>query len=72
GTLGNRALTTSETLGLTQATAVSALAPAASLDVGAGVTVTSHGPWAVRLAYGGAFGGPTYLNTFNLLGRYRF
>ncbi|MHB8414230.1 MAG: hypothetical protein ACYDB1_02400 [Acidiferrobacteraceae bacterium] len=72
GTLGNRALTTSETLGLTQATTVSAIAPAASLDVGAGVTVTSHGPWAVRLAYGGAFGGPTYLNTFNLLGRYRF
>jgi hypothetical protein len=72
GTLGNRALTTTETLGLTQATAVSEIAPAASLDVGAGVTVTGHGPWAARLAYDGTFGGPTYLNTFNLLGRYRF
>ncbi len=72
GTAGNRTLTTTETLGVTNTTAVGQIAPAASLDVGAGVTVTSDGPWAARLAYAGQFAGTTYLNTFDLLGRYRF
>ena len=72
GIAGNRTLTTTETLGVTNVNATSQMAPAASLDVGMGVTVTSHGPWAARLAYTGQFAGPTHLNSFDLLGRYRF
>ncbi len=72
GTARNRTLTTTETIGVTNVSAVGQIAPAASLDVGVGVTVTSHGPWAARLAYTGQFAGPTHLNGFDLLGRYRF
>ncbi|MHB1672033.1 MAG: autotransporter domain-containing protein, partial [Acidiferrobacter sp.] len=72
GTAGNRTLTTTETIGVTNVNATSQMAPAASLDVGVGVTVTSHGPWAARLAYAGQFAGSTHLNSFDLLGRYRF
>ncbi|MDA8119043.1 MAG: autotransporter outer membrane beta-barrel domain-containing protein [Gammaproteobacteria bacterium] len=72
GTAGNRTLTTTEAIGVTNVSAVGQIAPAASFDIGAGVTVTSHGPWAARLAYTEQFAGPTHLNSFTLLGRYRF
>ncbi|MHB1566690.1 MAG: autotransporter domain-containing protein [Acidiferrobacter sp.] len=72
GTAGNRTLTTTEAIGVTNVSAVGQIAPAASFDVGAGITVTRHGPWAARLAYTGEFAGPTHLNSLTLLGRYRF
>jgi hypothetical protein len=73
GNAGNRHSAVLQTLlglGGTTNVARSLVTPAGSLDVGAGLTVHSTGPWTIKIAYQGQFAGDTHLNSFDLVGNY--
>lgn len=69
---GNRNLSTTETVGLSSTTAPSVIAPANSLDIGAGLTLKGHGPWTAKLAYSGQFAQGFQTHTFDVMAHYRF
>ncbi|MBE7564380.1 autotransporter-associated beta strand repeat-containing protein [Acidithiobacillus sp. HP-6] len=72
GTAGNRHNANIETLGLTTSTEIGQIAPADSLDTGAGLTIKGKGPWTAKVAYVGQFAGNTHFNTFDLTANYRW
>lgn len=72
GYAGNRNLSTTETVGLSSATALSEIAPASSLDVGVGLTLKGRGPWTAKVAYSGQFAHGFQINTFDVMAHYRF
>ena len=72
GTAGNRQNANIETLGLTSTTEIGQIAPADSLDTGAGLTLKGKGPWTAKVAYVGQFAGNSHFNTFDLIANYRW
>ncbi|MHB1780885.1 autotransporter family protein, partial [Acidithiobacillus sp.] len=72
GTAGNRQNANIETLGLTSTTEIGQIAPADSLDTGAGLALKGKGPWTAKVAYVGQFAGDSHFNTFDLIANYRW
>ncbi|MBN6742905.1 autotransporter domain-containing protein, partial [Acidithiobacillus sp. MC6.1] len=72
GYAGNRRMNTLESIGTNINLASSRVAPADSLDAGAGVTLKGRGPWTAKVAYVGQFAGDTHFNTFDLTANYRW
>ena len=72
GYVGNRNVTVLQTIGVQTGSSLARIAPADTLDTGAGVTVGDNGPWTAKLAYAGQYNGGTHLNTFYLLADYKW
>ncbi|MHB1781011.1 autotransporter outer membrane beta-barrel domain-containing protein, partial [Acidithiobacillus sp.] len=73
GYAGNRLSTTTETLGLLSTNMAAHVAPADSLDAGAGLTLQGKGPWNAKVGYVGQFSGAnTQFNSFDLIADYRW
>lgn len=72
GYAGQRHLAVLQTIGLQTNTALAHVAPADTLDTGAGVTLGTGGPWTMKLAYTGQYNGGTHLNTVYLLADYKW
>ena len=73
GYAGNRLSTTTETLGLLSTNMAAHVAPADSLDAGAGLTLQGKGPWNAKVGYVGQFSGASaQFNSFDLIADYRW
>ncbi len=73
GYAGARHVTQVYTLGILNATETGIAAPAATGDVGAGITFQgTHTPWTVKVAYNGQYAPNAHLNTFDLLASYHW
>ncbi|WP_312283781.1 autotransporter domain-containing protein [Candidatus Igneacidithiobacillus taiwanensis] len=73
GYAGARHATQTYTLGVLNATETAIAAPAATGDVGAGITFQgTHTPWTVKVGYNGQYAPSATISTFDLLASYRW